>query len=51
MKVDVFLILFLKVLSIGLCVAIYGIKSIEGGFVLPGDGAATYKVYIYLFKL
>ncbi|CAN7134642.1 unnamed protein product [Brassica rapa subsp. narinosa] len=33
-----------KVLSIGLCVAIYGIKSIEGGFVLPGDGAATYKV-------
>ncbi|XP_009110974.1 DNA-directed RNA polymerase III subunit RPC8 isoform X2 [Brassica rapa] len=33
-----------KVLSIGLCVSIYGIKSIEGGFVLPGDGAATYKV-------
>ena len=39
---------YLKVLSIGLCVSIYGIKSIEGGFVLPGDGAATYKVYIYI---
>ncbi|CAH8391667.1 unnamed protein product [Eruca vesicaria subsp. sativa] len=33
-----------KVLSIGLCVSIYDIKSIQGGFVLPGDGAATYKV-------
>ncbi|CAN8295255.1 unnamed protein product [Cochlearia groenlandica] len=34
-----------KVLSdLGLCVSFYDIKSIEGGFVLPGDGAATYKV-------
>ncbi|WZZ19439.1 DNA-directed RNA polymerase III subunit RPC8-like isoform X2 [Brassica napus] len=33
-----------KVLSIGLCVTIYDIKSAEGGFVLPGDGPATYKV-------
>ncbi|KAF8079899.1 hypothetical protein N665_0994s0024 [Sinapis alba] len=33
-----------KVLSIGLCVSIYDIRSVEGGFVLPGDGAATYKV-------
>ncbi|KAG2260223.1 hypothetical protein Bca52824_079517 [Brassica carinata] len=33
-----------KVLSIGLCVSIYDIKSAEGGFVLPGDGAPTYKV-------
>jgi DNA-directed RNA polymerase subunit E'/Rpb7 len=29
---------------LGLCVSIYDIKSVEGGFVLPGDGAATYKV-------
>jgi DNA-directed RNA polymerase III subunit RPC8 len=35
-----------KVLAdLGLCVSIYDIKSVEGGFVLPGDGAATYKVY------
>ncbi|KAG2260713.1 hypothetical protein Bca52824_080007 [Brassica carinata] len=33
-----------KVLSIGLCVSIYDIRSVEGGSVLPGDGAATYKV-------
>ncbi|KAJ4878923.1 RNA polymerase Rpb7 N-terminal domain-containing protein [Raphanus sativus] len=33
-----------KVLSIGLCVSIYDIKSVQGGFVLPGDGAPTYKV-------
>ncbi|KAF3570162.1 hypothetical protein F2Q69_00063721 [Brassica cretica] len=33
-----------KVLSIGLCLSIYDIKSAEGGFVLPGDGAPTYKV-------
>ncbi|CAF2116409.1 BnaC08g44960D [Brassica napus] len=31
-------------LSIGLCLFIYDIKSAEGGFVLPGDGAPTYKV-------
>ncbi|ESQ38414.1 hypothetical protein EUTSA_v10028967mg [Eutrema salsugineum] len=34
-----------KVLAdLGLCVSIYDIRSVEGGFVLPGDGAATYKV-------
>ncbi|KAJ4895381.1 RNA polymerase Rpb7 N-terminal domain-containing protein [Raphanus sativus] len=34
-----------KVLSIGLCVSIYDIRSVEGGSVLPGDVAAiTYKV-------
>ncbi|KAJ0236054.1 hypothetical protein HA466_0260610 [Hirschfeldia incana] len=33
-----------KVLSIGLCVSIYDIRSVQGGFVLPGDGAPTYKV-------
>ncbi|EOA38813.1 hypothetical protein CARUB_v10011131mg [Capsella rubella] len=30
--------------DLGLCVSVYDIKSIEGGIVLPGDGAATYKV-------
>lgn len=49
MKVDVFFDIS-KVLSIGLCVSIYDIRSVEGGFVLPGDGAATYKV-IYIFKI
>uniref|UniRef100_A0A1J3D2F2 DNA-directed RNA polymerase subunit n=1 Tax=Noccaea caerulescens TaxID=107243 RepID=A0A1J3D2F2_NOCCA len=34
-----------KVLAnLGLCVSVYDIKSVEGGFVLPGDGAATYQV-------
>ncbi|RID48918.1 hypothetical protein BRARA_I05392 [Brassica rapa] len=33
-----------KVLSNGLCLCIYDIKSAGGGFVLPGDGAPTYKV-------
>uniref|UniRef100_A0A803LML4 DNA-directed RNA polymerase subunit n=1 Tax=Chenopodium quinoa TaxID=63459 RepID=A0A803LML4_CHEQI len=28
----------------GLCVSIYDIKSIDGGFVLPVDGAPTYTV-------
>ncbi|CAH2038727.1 unnamed protein product [Thlaspi arvense] len=30
--------------KLGLFVSVYDIKSVEGGFVLPGDGAATYKV-------
>ncbi|VVA90227.1 unnamed protein product [Arabis nemorensis] len=34
-----------KVLTdLGLCVSVYDIKSVEGGIVLPGVGAATYKV-------
>uniref|UniRef100_A0A2N9FS76 RNA polymerase Rpb7-like N-terminal domain-containing protein n=1 Tax=Fagus sylvatica TaxID=28930 RepID=A0A2N9FS76_FAGSY len=28
--------------KLGLCVSVYDIKSIEGGFIFPSDGAATY---------
>lgn len=28
--------------SLGLCISVYDITSIEGGFIFPGDGAATY---------
>uniref|UniRef100_A0A1D1Z3B8 DNA-directed RNA polymerase subunit n=1 Tax=Anthurium amnicola TaxID=1678845 RepID=A0A1D1Z3B8_9ARAE len=38
-----------KVISnLGLCVSVYDIRSIEGGFILPGDGASTYKVVFRL---
>ncbi|GMY26474.1 DNA-directed RNA polymerase III subunit RPC8 isoform X1 [Fagus crenata] len=30
--------------KLGLCVSVYDIKSIEGGFIFPSDGAATYTV-------
>ncbi|CAN6441090.1 unnamed protein product [Victoria cruziana] len=30
--------------DLGLCVSIYGLKSIDGGFILPGEGASTYTV-------
>ncbi|CAI9107709.1 OLC1v1007141C1 [Oldenlandia corymbosa var. corymbosa] len=29
---------------LGLCISIYDIRSIDGGFVFPGDGASTYTV-------
>ncbi|XP_047956808.1 DNA-directed RNA polymerase III subunit RPC8-like isoform X2 [Salvia hispanica] len=28
--------------KLGLCVSVYDIRSISGGFILPGDGASTY---------
>ncbi|XP_024018813.1 DNA-directed RNA polymerase III subunit RPC8 isoform X2 [Morus notabilis] len=28
--------------NLGLCISVYDIISIEGGFIFPGDGAATY---------
>lgn len=34
--------------NLGLCVSIYDIKSIEGGFIFPSDGAATYTVVFRL---
>lgn len=46
------LILFyvMKVIAkLGLCVSVYDIKSIEGGFIFPSDGAATYTVFLILF--
>lgn len=30
--------------DLGLVVTLYDVKSVEGGFVFPGDGAPTYKV-------
>ncbi|XP_020273866.1 DNA-directed RNA polymerase III subunit RPC8-like [Asparagus officinalis] len=30
--------------NLGLCISIYDIQSIEGGFVYPGHGCPTYKV-------
>lgn len=32
------------VAKLGLCVSVYDIKSINGGFVFPSDGASTYTV-------
>ncbi|EFJ12066.1 hypothetical protein SELMODRAFT_235152 [Selaginella moellendorffii] len=34
--------------DLGLCVSLYDIQSIEGGFVFPGDGAPTYTVEFQL---
>ncbi|XP_020970542.1 DNA-directed RNA polymerase III subunit RPC8 isoform X2 [Arachis ipaensis] len=34
--------------NLGLCVSVYDIKSIEGGFIYPGDGAPTYTVVFNL---
>ena len=42
----------MKVIAdLGLCVSVYDIKSIEGGFIFPSDGAATYTVYLILYLL
>lgn len=30
--------------NLGLCVSVYDIRSIDGGFISPGDGASTYTV-------
>ncbi|XP_072957263.1 uncharacterized protein [Typha angustifolia] len=30
--------------NLGLCISVYDIRSVEGGFVFPGDGSSTYKV-------
>lgn len=30
--------------NLGLCISVYDIRSIDGGFIVPGDGSATYKV-------
>ncbi|XP_031391704.1 DNA-directed RNA polymerase III subunit RPC8 [Punica granatum] len=30
--------------KLGLCVSVYDIRSINGGFIFPGDGAPTYTV-------
>ncbi|KAF9619072.1 hypothetical protein IFM89_005086 [Coptis chinensis] len=30
--------------NLGLCVSIYDIRNIDGGFIFPGDGASTFTV-------
>ncbi|GLT42388.1 hypothetical protein SLA2020_163900 [Shorea laevis] len=30
--------------NLGLCISVYDIRSIKGGFIFPGDGASTYTV-------
>ncbi|KAK8717996.1 hypothetical protein V6N13_045246 [Hibiscus sabdariffa] len=32
------------IVNLGLCISVYDIRSIKGGFVFPGDGASTYTV-------
>ncbi|KAL6312701.1 hypothetical protein AAG906_008888 [Vitis piasezkii] len=32
--------------NLGLCVSVYDIRSIDGDFVFPGDGASTYTVCV-----
>ncbi|KAJ7975701.1 DNA-directed RNA polymerase III subunit RPC8 [Quillaja saponaria] len=34
--------------KLGLCISVYDIRSIEGGFIFPNDGAATYTVVFTL---
>nr|GLL16787.1 DNA-directed RNA polymerase III subunit RPC8 isoform X2 [Ipomoea trifida] len=33
--------------QLGLCISVYDIRSIDGGFIFPGDGASTYTVLYY----
>ena len=37
--------------NLGPCISVYDIRSIDGDFVFPGDGASTCTVYfiIYLY--
>lgn len=45
--VETEILFVLKVIpKVGLCISIYDIKDIGGGFVFPGEGAPTYKVCI-----
>lgn len=32
------------VANLGLCVSVYDIVAVEGGFIFPGEGCSTYKV-------
>ncbi|XP_022954042.1 DNA-directed RNA polymerase III subunit RPC8 [Cucurbita moschata] len=36
------------VAKLGLCISVYDIRSVDGGFIFPSDGAATYKVVFTL---
>ncbi|KAG6473994.1 hypothetical protein ZIOFF_067914 [Zingiber officinale] len=34
--------------NLGLCISVYDIRSLEGGFIYPGEGSSTYKVVFRL---
>ncbi|KAK8971223.1 hypothetical protein KSP40_PGU012760 [Platanthera guangdongensis] len=34
--------------NLGLCISVYDIFSIDGGFIFPGDGCSTYEVIVRL---
>jgi len=34
--------------DLGLCISVYDIQALEGGFVFAGDGAPTYTVRIII---
>ncbi|KAL6338600.1 hypothetical protein AAG906_021315 [Vitis piasezkii] len=36
--------------DLGLCISVYDIRSIDGDFVFPADGASTYTVYLIYFS-
>ena len=36
------------VANLGLCVSVYDILSVEGGFIFPGESCSTYKVFFRL---
>ena len=41
----------MKVIAdLGLCISVYDIRSIDGDFVFPADGASTYTVYLIYFS-
>ncbi|KAJ8762783.1 hypothetical protein K2173_022912 [Erythroxylum novogranatense] len=32
--------------NLGLCVSVYDIRNIDGGFIFPKDGASTYTYHL-----
>nr|GMC46527.1 DNA-directed RNA polymerase III subunit RPC8 [Ipomoea batatas] len=37
--------------QLGLCISVYDIRSIDGGFIFPGDGASTYTGEVIAARL
>lgn len=41
------MVVVMKVIAnLGLCISVYDIRSITGGFIFPSEGSATYTVCI-----
>lgn len=36
---------FQVIKDVGLCITLYDIRAVEGGFVFPGDGAPRFTVF------